>query len=235
MTATPDGLRRSLPNALTIARLVVATAFFATLSLTLRMGASVERAASDGAADDRALWGNIAIALFIIAASTDFLDGYLARKWQVVSVFGRIMDPFVDKVLVLGAFIYLGSPRFAEVDPGDPTVYTMQTGVATWMVVAILARELLVTSIRGVVEGMGKSFAAESVGKWKMVLQCIAIPVALCVAVNEPLRELAWARGFRDLLLWATVIVTIWSCVPYITRATALLRGDAAGQRKATP
>jgi CDP-diacylglycerol--glycerol-3-phosphate 3-phosphatidyltransferase len=230
MTATPDGLRRSLPNALTIARLVVAAAFFATLSLTLRMGGDVEHAPGD-----RALWGNIAIALFILAASTDFLDGYLARKWQVVSVFGRIMDPFVDKVLVLGAFVYLGSPRFAAVDPLDPTAFTMQTGVATWMVVAILARELLVTSIRGVVEGMGKSFAAESMGKWKMVLQCIAIPVALCVAVNEPLLEAAWARIFRDALLWATLIVTIWSCFPYLTRAATLLRAESADQKRAQP
>jgi CDP-diacylglycerol---glycerol-3-phosphate 3-phosphatidyltransferase len=225
MTAPPDGLRRSLPNALTIARLVVAAAFFATLSLTLRMGAEGDRMAAD-----RALWGNIAIALFILAASTDFLDGYLARKWQVVSVFGRIMDPFVDKVLVLGAFIYLASPRFAAVDPLDPGSFTMQTGVATWMVVAILARELLVTSIRGVIEGMGKSFAAESIGKWKMVLQCIAIPVALCVAVNQPLLEAQWARIFRDALLWATVIVTLWSCLPYLTRATALLRHPRAEQ-----
>lgn len=214
MLPMPDGLRRYLPNALTIARLVVAAAFFATISLTLRMGPH----------SGRALWGNIAIALFIVAAATDFLDGYLARRWQVVSVFGRIMDPFVDKVLVLGAFIYLASPRFAILAPTDDARFTMATGVATWMVVAILARELLVTSIRGVVEGMGISFAAESIGKWKMVLQCIAVPVSLCVAVNEWLLEQRWACLFRDILVWATVLVTMYSCVPYLVKASTLLR-----------
>lgn len=212
-----DGLRRTLPNALTLLRLLVAAAFFTTMSLTLRMGPHA----------DRALWGNTAIALFIIAASTDFLDGYLARRWHVVSVFGRIMDPFVDKVLVLGAFVFLASPRFAEADPTNADRFVMTTGVASWMVVVVLARELFVTSVRGVIEGMGISFAAEAIGKWKMVLQCIAIPVALVVAVNGELLELAWARHFRDVVVWATVAVTVWSCIPYVVRATAILKVPA--------
>lgn len=209
----PDGLRRTLPNALTLLRLIVAAAFFATMSLTLRMGPHV----------DRALWGNIALALFGIAASTDFLDGYLARRWQVVSVFGRIMDPFVDKVLVLGAFVFLASPRFAVADPSNADRFTMATGVASWMVVVVLARELFVTSVRGVIEGMGISFAAERIGKWKMVLQCIAIPVALLVAVNDWLLAEAWIRAVRDVVVWTTIAVTAYSCLPYALRAGAIL------------
>lgn len=220
MAPMPDGLRQSLPNALTLSRLVIAAAFFATMSLTLRMGPHV----------DRALWGNTAVALFMIAAATDILDGYLARRWQVVSVFGRIMDPFVDKVLVLGAFVFLASPRFAEVDPTNDDRFTMATGVASWMVVTILARELLVTSIRGVIEGMGISFAAESIGKWKMMLQCLTIPVALGVAVNEGLLAQRWACMTRDLLVWSTVVVTAWSCVPYLLRASVLLRAAPIGK-----
>jgi CDP-diacylglycerol--glycerol-3-phosphate 3-phosphatidyltransferase len=216
----PDGLRRTLPNALTLLRLLVAAAFFATISLTLRMGPH----------PDRALWGNTAIALFIVAASTDFLDGYLARRWQVVSVFGRIMDPFVDKVLVLGAFIFLASPRFAVADP-SAVGFTMATGVQTWMVVVVLARELLVTSIRGVIEGMGVAFGAERIGKWKMVLQCVAVPVALVVAVNDRLLAEQWARVFRDVVVWATVLVTVLSCLPYLLRAGAILRVPPQGPR----
>ncbi|MDZ4754207.1 MAG: CDP-alcohol phosphatidyltransferase family protein [Phycisphaerae bacterium] len=211
-----DAVRRSLPNALTLLRLFVAAAFFTTLTLTIRMGPH----------DDRPFWGNTAVALFVVAAATDFLDGYLARRWQAVSVFGRIMDPFVDKVLILGAFIFLASPRFAIPVELEPDRFRMSTGVATWMVVVILARELLVTSIRGVIEAKGISFGAEAVGKWKMVLQCIAVPVALFVAVNEWLLNQPWARMTRDGIVWVTVIVTVWSAWAYIVKARVLLRDD---------
>jgi CDP-diacylglycerol--glycerol-3-phosphate 3-phosphatidyltransferase len=215
----PDAVRRTLPNALTLARLVVAAAFFATLTWTIRVGPH----------DDRSLWGNIAVALFIVAAATDFLDGYLARRWQVVSLFGRIMDPFVDKVLVMGGLIYLASPTFAVPDPSDPEHFQMATGVGTWMVVVMLARELLVTSIRGVLEGQGVAFGAETAGKWKMILQCIAIPTALFVAVNPWFLAQEWAVFLRDAIVWATLVVTVWSCLPYIVKARLLLRpADAA-------
>ncbi len=215
MPAMSSALRRGLPNALTVARLVVAAAFFATISLTLRMGQH----------PDRAFWGNIATALFIVAAATDFLDGYLARRWQVVSDFGRIMDPFVDKVLVLGAFVFLASPRFAI--PVDESVgyerFEMTTNVQSWMVVVILARELLVTSIRGVIEGRGVSFGADWAGKLKMVLQCVAVPMCLITGVNQALAaNHAWMLACK-VVVWTTVVVTIWSCVPYLLRAKVLL------------
>ena len=85
-----------------------------------------------------------AVAIFLIAAVTDLLDGYLARRWKVEGVFGRVVDPFVDKVLVLGSFIFFAGGNFTSI-----------TGVVPWMVVVILARELLVTSLRGSMEGSG--------------------------------------------------------------------------------
>jgi CDP-diacylglycerol--glycerol-3-phosphate 3-phosphatidyltransferase len=205
--------RRTLPNALTVTRLVVAGAFFATITLTLRMGPH----------PDRAVWGNAAMALFIVAASTDFLDGYLARRWNATSLFGRIMDPFVDKVLVLGAFVFLASPRFAIPESESYERFTSTTGVHSWMVVVILARELMVTSIRGVVESLGIAFGADGWGKAKMVLQSIAVPTALFVAVNEPLLASASWRGIRDAVVWAAVAVTVVSCIPYLLRARHLL------------
>src|SRR5437867_12578728 len=92
-------LWRNLPNALTVLRLILAGAFFAALN-AFRYP------------DQHAGWGNAAIVLFVAAVTTDAFDGYLARKWHVESIFGRIMDPFCDKVLILGAFIYLTGPRF---------------------------------------------------------------------------------------------------------------------------
>lgn len=221
----PSALRRSVPNLLTIARLVIAAAFFATMSLTLRMGPH----------DDRSVWGNVATLLFIVAAATDFLDGYLARRWEVVSMFGRIMDPFVDKVLVLGAFVFLASPRFAVPVPEAEGFdrFTMTTGVQSWMVVVILARELLVTSIRGVIESRGIPFGADWTGKAKMVLQCIAIPACLVVAVNQELLDQRGFRIARDVVVWVTVGITAWSCIPYLLRANVLLaEGDKGGARR---
>ena len=101
--------------------------------------------------------------LFIIIALTDYLDGYLARRDGLVSAFGRIADPFVDKVMVLGTMIFLAVMPWSQ--PWFPA----------WIVVVVLAREFLVTGIRGYVESRGESFAADGFGKIKMVVQCFAI------------------------------------------------------------
>ena len=158
--------------------------------------------------------GNIAIGLFVFGAATDFLDGYLARKWDVVSMFGRIMDPFCDKVLVIGAFIYFASPRFAM--PADEHVIQMSTGVYPWMVVVLIARELLVTAIRDVLESLGRSGGAKWAGKLKMILQSIAIPAVLLITVNfRPDEHLALLR-LNEFLVWLVLVVTIVSSIPYI-------------------
>ena len=100
---------------------------------------------------------------------------------------------------------------------------TPTSGVRPWMVAVILARELFVTSIRGVLEGMGIDFSAGWSGKGKMILQSVAAPVALFVAVNPfALESLTWV-AVRDILIWATIIVTLWSSWPYLSRARSLL------------
>src|SRR5688572_16447762 len=174
-------VRQQLPNTLTILRVVLAGAFFASLNAYRYPDIHVQ-------------WANVAVVLFVAAALTDAFDGYLARKWHVESIFGRLMDPFCDKVLIIGAFIYLTGPRFAyEPDTsGEPVIY-MATAVYPWMVVVILARELLVTGIRGIVESEGISFGSKWSGKAKMILQCIAIPIVLFLAVNFTPSENAWA------------------------------------------
>lgn len=209
-----DTLRRNLPNALTILRLLIAAGFFATISLSVLRGAGHEAS--------RQLWGNIAVLLFIVAAATDAMDGFLARRWGVVSDFGRIMDPFCDKVLVLGTFAYLASPRFAEIDTAGHVV-GMSTGIWAWMVVVIISRELLVTSIRGVIESKGISFGADWWGKSKMILQSITAPFCLFVAVNPAVAAVDFFTGLQSILVWATVLVTAISAVPYVLRSRVLL------------
>ncbi len=214
-----DSVRRNLPNTLTILRLVIAAGFFLTISLSVLRG--------EGHEASRQLWGNIAVGLFIIAAATDALDGHLARKWGVVSDFGRIMDPFCDKVLVLGTFAYLASPRFAEIDIHDQ-VSGMTTGIWAWMVVVIISRELLVTAIRGVLESKGIAFGADWWGKSKMILQSITAPYCLFVAVNPGVYGLDFFTGLQSFLIWATVIVTTVSAIPYVIRGRALLANSEA-------
>jgi CDP-diacylglycerol--glycerol-3-phosphate 3-phosphatidyltransferase len=100
----------------------------------------------------------------------------------------------------------------------------MATSVAPWMVVVILAREMLVTSIRGVVESSGVAFGAVWSGKLKMFLQSVTIPTVLGVAVNfrTGLDEPMFAARLCDVLVWATMLVTIWSGLPYVTRLRRL-------------
>jgi CDP-diacylglycerol---glycerol-3-phosphate 3-phosphatidyltransferase len=168
---------------------------------------------------------NIAMAIYIVATFTDAVDGYLARKWNVTSVFGRIMDPLVDKILVLGSFIYFAGPSFVHEIDGHPTTLT---GVTPTVVVLLLLRELFVTAMRAVAEGDGKSYGAVWSGKIKMVLQCVTIGVILAYVNYYPvLRDHAWeptARLFRDICVWGTVVVTVFSGLIYVRRSLQLAR-----------
>jgi CDP-diacylglycerol--glycerol-3-phosphate 3-phosphatidyltransferase len=166
--------------------------------------------------------------LFIAAAVTDALDGHLARKWKVESLFGRIVDPFADKVLVLGAVIYLAGPRFLDPVAVEQGRWATQvSGVYPWMVVVVLARELLVTSIRGAAEGLGVEFGAKKLGKWKMILQSVVVPAVLAIVAIDAARPgYEWLSWLRGGLVWATVLVTVLSGLPYVTAAGKLMRAE---------
>jgi CDP-diacylglycerol--glycerol-3-phosphate 3-phosphatidyltransferase len=171
-------------------------------------------------------WAYVAVGIFIVAAITDALDGYLARRWEAISMFGRIMDPFCDKVLVLGAFVYLAGPRFVVQEwVDDGRFLTMATAVYPWMVVLILARELLVTGIRGVVESGGTSFGSMWSGKAKMILQSIVIPTVLVLVVRMHTHETPWAMWTCHVLVYLTLAVTVWSGLPYVAGLREVLRG----------
>ncbi|MFN3168921.1 MAG: CDP-alcohol phosphatidyltransferase family protein [Phycisphaeraceae bacterium] len=212
--------KKHIPNLLTMLRLVLAAAFF-TLLAFYQYGS------------DESWMLLPAIGLFIAAAATDALDGYYARLWQVESKFGRIMDPFCDKVLVLGALMFLAGPNFAyesfkSVD-GTAVVKMIQaSGVYPWMVVVILARELLVTGIRGELEGSGHKFGANVWGKLKMVLQSVVVPAVLLIAFAMD-KDIQFSDKLalpRDLLVYATVVVTVLSGLPYVTGAYRVVKAE---------
>lgn len=209
--------KKNIPNLLTMLRLVLAAAFFAVLAVY------------QFDADQYTLLLP-ALVLFIAAAMTDWLDGLLARRWEVESKFGRIMDPFCDKVLILGALCFLAGPGFAyEIPVFDKDNMfagkrlAQASGFLPWMVVVIIARELLVTGIRGEMEGSGHKFGANLWGKLKMILQSIVVPIVLLVVYlldKDVLGHLAEEVSLvRDILVYATIAVTVLSGLPYVTGA----------------
>ncbi len=202
-------VKLNLPNRITLARLVLAIVFFVLLS-----------AYSQQAPEPLKL--DLAVVIFILAAATDFLDGYIARKYEQETSLGRVLDPFVDKVLICGAFILFTGPTF--VDKAGHNV----TEVSGWMVVVIVGRELLVTGLRGFNESRGRAFGASIHGKLKMWMQSIAAPAILFIVAHESSWDGAsWPSSVKVGLVWATVIITALSTVQYLIKSRYILEESA--------
>ncbi len=150
--------------------------------------------------------------LFVITALTDFLDGWMARRDNHITAFGRIADPFVDKVLVLGSMIFLATMEWSR------------EYLPAWIVVTVLARELLVTGIRGYVESLGKEFPADWFGKIKMVVQCFAIGSVLSLD-GLPWSDLlhGWIVILSHVLVWATLFTSVGSGLSYVIKTSGVL------------
>ena len=206
-----------LPNQLTVGRMVLSIGFFVLLGMY-----------EQGSECGRWLL-NIAFVLYIVAGITDVLDGYLARRWKLTSAFGRILDPVMDKILVVGAFIMLAGPNFTladgAVDHRLPGWITggMASAVQAWMVVVILGREFLVSGVRGYSESQGMKFPATPAGKIKMFVQSFAICTALYQQANVTVPM--WAVYMKVICVWLAVIVTLVSGLAYMNKARVLLLG----------
>jgi CDP-diacylglycerol--glycerol-3-phosphate 3-phosphatidyltransferase len=198
-------MRVNLPNQITIGRLILAIVFFVML-------AQYEATEKDSRLLD---WCAV---VFVVAALTDWLDGYLARRSNQVTSLGRVLDPFVDKLLVCGAFILLAGPGFVGRDGVN------LTGVAPWMVVLIVGRELLVSVLRGFSESQGQSFAASLYGKAKMSIQSTTAPlIILFVAHPQTLLRNPSVCWVLPVMIWLTVLVTVASMASYLVRAKHFL------------
>lgn len=191
----------NIPNTITMIRLVMTVIVF--LCLELHAGAGPEQASMT------LPW--IAFVLFLVAAITDFLDGYLARKWNMVTAFGRIADPFADKILIAGTMISLLQVPVAA------------TVLTHWYVVIMIAREFLVTAIRGYVESTGQAFGADRLGKWKMVSQCWTVGALLAMVAGNMWFEWAAVWGF-----WVSLVLTVVSGLNYCIKARELILEGAA-------
>ena len=199
----------NLPNQITLGRLILAIVFIVLLSQYSQRSPQVWKL-------------DLAWILFVVAAATDFLDGYIARKYSMITPLGRVLDPLVDKVLVCGAFVLFTGSEF--VDQAGRNV----TGVSAWMTVVIVGRELLVTGLRGFNESMGKSFGSSLHGKLKMWMQSIAVPVILFVVAREHTVGMgAVGAWIKSGLVWLTVLVTALSMIQYLFRSRYILEESA--------
>lgn len=145
----------------------------------------------------------IATIIFIIAASTDGLDGYIARKKKMVSNLGKLLDPLADKLLIAAVLISL-------VDMGK---------LDAWIAIVIIAREFAVTGLRQVALLDGRVMAASKWGKWKTGIQITAI-IALLIN-NFPFAFIGFP--FDVIAIWAAAIITVYSGVDYFVKNRSVM------------
>jgi len=201
--SAPSANILNVPNIITISRIVLSVLLFYFLSSG---------------------WYKTSFALFVITAVTDWFDGYWARKYSQITQLGRVLDPFADKFFICGVFIFLAATTRLP-DGSNPS------GIAAWMAVMIVGRELLVTTLRTFVEQSGGDFSAKWIGKWKMVLQCVAAGWSIVHLSHLNVDGTAWQTVPPDwmssglvIAAWATVIITFYSGYTYVRAAIDALR-----------
>ena len=191
----------NLPNAITISRLFLTAVFVA------------------GTAMESAVGHWIALVSFVIAAISDFVDGWLARKLGLVTSMGKLLDPLADKVLVCAAFVYLSAREFCPV----------------WVTVLIIAREFLVTGLRQIAVEAGQVIAADRLGKWKTGFQLMFCITCLVWFAFEPVKaDNAFVSLIRHLShpdgwlipasMWLALFLTLLSGWNYLWSSRGLLR-----------
>ncbi|MGH9721970.1 MAG: CDP-diacylglycerol--glycerol-3-phosphate 3-phosphatidyltransferase [Bryobacteraceae bacterium] len=176
-----------LPNVLTIARI-----FFVPLLVAVLVQESVVIHIRGFAITNE--W--LALAIFLAAAATDLLDGYLARRWGQVTTIGTLLDPIADKLLISAALISLVQVR----------------AVAAWMVILIVGREFAVSGLRAIAAAEGYTIRASDLGKTKMLAQVAAISF-LMLSIRHP--QLMW---LANLLMWGVLVFTMVSAVDYFRK-----------------
>ncbi len=148
----------------------------------------------------------VAAGVFLVATLSDFFDGYIARSYGSGTTLGKFLDPMADKLVVTSALIMLAAmPRFPR--------------VPAWMVVVLVMREITVTGLRAMAAAEGQVMAAEELGKYKMVLQSMAVQALLINYVYFHVDF--FAAGM--FVLWIAMAVSIWSGADYYLRARAVL------------
>jgi CDP-diacylglycerol--glycerol-3-phosphate 3-phosphatidyltransferase len=189
----------NLPNQLTLARLIVTFPFVVALTVDWR-GAKT-----------------FALCLFLLASLTDYADGIIARRCNLVTVFGQLMDPLVDKVMTMSAFICLVALH----------------DIPAWVVIVIISREFLITGLRLIAASRGRTLPAEKLGKHKTVWQIATIVFFLALRSIREFGGPQWTTDSGHLLKWVgiallviTVGLTLFSGIGYLARNWDLVRNS---------
>lgn len=172
----------NLPNKLTLLRIILVVPFIILLMYGYNIAALV---------------------IFAIASITDFFDGYIARKYNLITDFGKLMDPLADKILVLAALILFVELKY----------------IPAWVVIIILSREFFVTGIRIIASAKGDVIPADKSGKYKTVTQMIAIIIIL-IFTNRTL-DIGNSKIFlAHIIISVPLFFTIWSGIEYYKKST---------------
>ena len=168
-----------------------------------------------------AMWA--AFVVFVVASITDFLDGYIARKYNIVTNFGKLFDPLADKLLTMAAFV-----SFVELE--SPDGYPI---FPAWAIIVILAREFLITGLRTVAVSRGQVIHADKWGKQKTIVQLVGILIVLFLLSVRRSIDLgnesnaffdAWSPTLFRTILFVIVLLTAGSGVSFLVKNWALVR-----------
>ena len=186
----------NLPNSITLARIALVVVFTIAISIT----------------PEYPIGYPFALFTFAVAALSDWLDGYLARKLHLVTTFGKLIDPLADKIAVSAAFIYLTAVQLCPI----------------WVCILIISREFLVTGIRQIAQENGIIIAADNSGKWKTAFQLAFCLAGLLFMTTEHMGGPSWALVISEwwnpsgtipvlyhVTLWGSVALTVWSGLFY--------------------
>lgn len=191
----------NLPNRLTLARIFIVPLLVAVL-LSERIAFHFR-----GAAITNDL---IALAIFWIAAATDLLDGYLARRWKQVTTIGTLLDPIADKLLVSAALIAL----------------VQEHAVSAWAVVLLIGREFAVSGLRSIAAAEGFTISASELGKTKTVFQVISVSL-LMISMRHPAFHL-----YATTSLYLVMLFALWSAVAYFVKFWGMIDANVKQRRR---
>ena len=182
-------MKMNLPNKLAILRMVLVIPFVIFLSLAL------EYTDKTGITMTMRVFAAI---VFVGAAITDYYDGKIARKYNLITNLGKLLDPLADKILVISALVTLA--KFSQ--------------ISLWFVIIIIFRELLITGLRSIVAAEGVVIAAESLGKWKTATQMIALTLIILIPFSSTV---------NNILLLIPLILTVVSGAEYVLKCKNVL------------
>lgn len=180
---------KNLPNQLTIGRIIMIFIFLVMCNVDDKLPMEIQHT-----------WRIIAFIFVILAGLTDFFDGYIARRYNLVTDFGKLMDPLADKVFIAATFITLVDKEL----------------LAGWIAVVVLTREFLVTGLRLLAVNKGEVIAAGALGKLKTLIQMSFLIIAGFIWVGW--LQMEDVKILWPIFTWVVVFITVWSGMGYFIR-----------------